>query len=76
MDVVTILAKGTKGWNGAEIEQCVISAMIEAYAAGRPMKKEDIYDEMSKIVPLATTMAEQIKGIRSWAHDRAIKAGK
>ena len=50
--------------------------MVEAYAAARPMAKEDLYDQMSKIVPLSTTMAEQIKAIRSWAHDRAIKAGK
>ena len=50
--------------------------MVEAYATGRPMVKEDLYDQMTKIVHLSTTMAEQIKGIRSWAHDRAVKAGR
>jgi len=73
---LSVLAKGTKGWNGAEIEQCVVAAMVEAYAAGRKLTRNDIYDQMGKIVPLSTTMSEQIKAIRSWAHDRAIKAGR
>lgn len=72
----SILARGTKGWNGAEIEQCVVSAMVEAYAAGRKLEKDDVYAQLSNIVPLSTTMSEQIKAIRSWAHDRALKAGK
>jgi len=71
---LSILAHGTKGWNGAEIEQCVVGAMVEAYASERAVAKEDLYDQLSAIVPLSTTMAEQIKHIRSWAHDRAIKA--
>jgi len=71
---LTVLAKGTRNWNGAEIEQAVVSAMTEAIAEGRDVNEDDIYFQIGKIVPLSTSMSEQIKKIRSWAHDRAIKA--
>ena len=72
----SILARGAKGWNGAEIEQCVVAAMVEAYSAGQELNKDHLYEQLSNIVPLSTTMSEQIKAIRSWAHDRALKAGR
>jgi ATP-dependent 26S proteasome regulatory subunit len=71
---LNVLAKSTKNWNGAEIEQCVISAMVEAYAKDEPVDEDDLFLQIGKIVPLATTMSEQIKGIKSWAHDRAVRA--
>jgi len=71
---LTVLAKGTRAWTGAEIEQAVISAMTEAYAEGREVSEDDVFFQIGKIVPLSTSMSEQIKKIRSWAHDRAIKA--
>jgi SpoVK/Ycf46/Vps4 family AAA+-type ATPase len=70
------LAKVTKEWNGAEIESCVITAMVDAYNENRPLTDNDLYRAIAKIVPLSTTMIEQIKQIKSWAHDRAIKASK
>ena len=71
---LNVLAKSTKNWNGAEIEQCVVSAMVEAYAKERPLDEDELFIQIGKIVPLATTMSEQIKGIKSWAHDRAVRA--
>lgn len=71
---LNVLAKSTKNWNGAEIEQCVISAMVEAYAKEKPLDEDELFIQIGRIVPLATTMSEQIKGIKSWAHDRAIRA--
>jgi SpoVK/Ycf46/Vps4 family AAA+-type ATPase len=70
------LAKVTKEWNGAEIESCVISAMVDAFNENRQLNDNDLYRAIAKIVPLSTTMIEQIKHIKSWAHDRAIKASK
>ncbi|MBI2837672.1 MAG: AAA family ATPase [Acidobacteria bacterium] len=70
------LAKATKAWSGAEIEQAVTSAMYDAFAEKRPMIVDDLYRSISRMVPLATTMSEQIKKLRSWAHDRAIKASQ
>jgi ATP-dependent 26S proteasome regulatory subunit len=71
---LSVLAKSTKNWNGAEIEQCVVSAMTEAYAKDKDVDEDDLFFQIGKIVPLATTMAEQIKAIKSWAHDRAVRA--
>lgn len=70
------LAKVTKEWNGAEIESCIISAMVDAYNENRSLTDNDLYRAIAKIVPLSTTMIEQIKQIKSWAHDRAIRASK
>ena len=73
---LVFLAKATKGWNGAEIEQAVVSAVVDAYAEGRPLTEEDLHRMISATVPLSVTMDEQIKAIRSWAHDRALNASK
>lgn len=72
-DLVT-LAKATKNWNGAEIEQCVVSAMVEAHAKVMALGEHELFVQIGKIVPLSTTMAEQIKAIKSWAHNRALRA--
>ena len=66
----------TQGWNGAEIEQAVISARTDAYYEGRPFTQRDLSVAISKIVPLAETMEQQIKAIRSWAFSRATTASK
>ncbi len=73
INVVT-LAKATKNWNGAEIENAVVAAMIEAYDADREVTEDDIFFQVGKVVPLAVTMSEQIKAIKSWAGQRAIRA--
>ena len=71
---LTVLAKSTKNWNGAEVEQCVVSAMVEAYAKEKELDEDELFLQIGKIVPRATTMSEQIKSLKSWAHDRAIRA--
>ena len=55
------LAKATKGWNGAEIEQAVVSAVVDAYAESRALTEDDLHRVISTTVPLAVTMEEQIK---------------
>jgi len=73
---LVFLSKATNGWNGAEIEQAVISAVVDAYAEKRELVEDDLYRMISATVPLAVTMEEQIKAIRSWAHERALNASK
>jgi SpoVK/Ycf46/Vps4 family AAA+-type ATPase len=68
------LKKMTKGWTGAEIEQCVVSALTTVHLEGRPLKITDLYSATSKIVPLSKTMKEQVEVIRNWAFDRAVRA--
>ncbi|MBI4345446.1 MAG: AAA family ATPase [Elusimicrobia bacterium] len=65
-----------EGWSGAEIEQAIIAARIETLSEKRRMTADDIRKQASLMVPLSTTMAEQIKQIRDWAQTRATPASK
>jgi hypothetical protein len=68
------LARFTEGWTGAEIEQCVVSAITGARLAERPVNDEDLLNAATRVVPLSRTMREQIDHIRAWAFDRAVRA--
>jgi hypothetical protein len=68
------LTQYTIGWTGAEIEQCVVSAVTRALLAGQPLTEKDLVSVAVKIVPLSRTMKEQISHIRGWAFDRAVRA--
>jgi SpoVK/Ycf46/Vps4 family AAA+-type ATPase len=71
---LTKLTQFTGGWAGAEIEQCVVSALTKARLAARPVSEEDLIRVAVKIVPLSRTMNEQINHIRAWAFERAVRA--
>ena len=73
---VVFLAKATKGFVGSEIEALVQAAAIEAYNQGRKLSEDDLSKMITDTVPLSRTMDEQIKAIKSWAHDRAMPASK
>jgi SpoVK/Ycf46/Vps4 family AAA+-type ATPase len=68
------LAQITKGWSGSEIEEVIVSAMYEAFNEDRKLQEDDLFVMFGSTVPLSTSMEEQIKQIRSWAHNRAAKA--
>jgi SpoVK/Ycf46/Vps4 family AAA+-type ATPase len=68
------LTQFTVGWTGAEIEQCVISAITKARLADRELTEHDLITVAAKIVPLSRTMKEQINHIRGWAFERAVRA--
>jgi AAA+ superfamily predicted ATPase len=62
------------GWTGAEIEQCVVSAITAAHLQARVVTFEDLHAAASNVIPLSKTMREQVDHIRSWAYDRAVRA--
>ena len=68
------LAKSTTGFNGAEIEQVVTSALIECLHAERPLSQEDLVITAGNMVPLSVTMREEIGRMERWAHSRAVMA--
>jgi SpoVK/Ycf46/Vps4 family AAA+-type ATPase len=68
------LKKLTKGWTGAEIEQCVVSALTTARLNDRDITDEDLINMTANVVPLSKTMKEQVDQIRNWAFDRAVRA--
>jgi ATP-dependent 26S proteasome regulatory subunit len=68
------LSKSTPGFNGAEIEQVVLSAMYTSFDQNREVTMNDLYRSLGRMVPLSTTMSERIKEIKRWADTRAVKA--
>src|SRR3984885_281449 len=68
------LIQFTGGWTGAEIEQCVVSAITKARLAGRELIEQDLINVAVRTVPLSRTMKEQINHIRGWAFERAVRA--
>jgi len=68
------LTQFTVGWTGAEIEQCVISALTKARLADREVTEQDLINVAVKSIPLSRTMKEQINHIRGWAFERAVRA--
>jgi SpoVK/Ycf46/Vps4 family AAA+-type ATPase len=68
------LTQFTTGWTGAEIEQCVISALTQARLQDREVTAQDLIGIAAKLVPLSRTMKEQISHIRTWAFERAVRA--
>jgi hypothetical protein len=71
-----MLVKVTEGFNGAEIEQVVNGAMIEAFHSGRTLNEHDVIISAGNIVPLSTTMREEIGRMERWAYNRAAPASK
>ena len=70
------IAKNTEGLSGAEIEQAVISALFESYAKGKELDDRELIIAASSIVPLSTTMREEISKLERWASNRAVKASR
>jgi len=68
------IKKFTKGWTGAECEQCVVAACTTAKLADRDVTEDDLLNATATVVPLSKTMKEQVDHIRSWAFDRAVRA--
>lgn len=64
----------TKTWTGAEVEQCVVSAITRARLENRPLKFQDLMLAAARTIPLSRTMKEQVDHIRNWARDRAVSA--
>ena len=71
-----MLVKVTEGFNGAEIEQAVNGAMMEAFSSGRPVNEQDLVISAGNIVPLSITMREEIGRVERWAYNRAIPASR
>lgn len=73
-DLFDTLAGITEGYSGAEIEQCVLVGLFDAYAEDRAVTAEDFRRAVNNMVPLSVTQAEQIRANREWADTRAVAA--
>jgi len=70
------LAAASDGFSGAEIEQAVISGLLEAFEQQREVTTEDILAALHQTVPLSVTMREDIDYVRHWAKGRARPASR
>src|SRR5262245_45582123 len=68
------LSNKTEGYSGAELEQIVVSAMIDAYGQGRVLAQEDLDKSKEQSVPLSVTMEEKVFALREWAASRCRRA--
>lgn len=72
-DLISI-ANRSEGFSGAELEQVVVSAMIEAYGQGRILSDADLERARDQTVPLSVTMEEKVFELREWATTRCRRA--
>ncbi len=70
------LSRLAKDFSGAEIEEAINSALYEAFHTQSALETKHIENAIAQTVPLAQTMDDQIKQLRSWAHGRARMAAK
>jgi ATP-dependent 26S proteasome regulatory subunit len=68
---MSALAKESKGFSGAEIEESVISALYDGFCSGRDLEQEDMVKNIRVTIPLSKTMVEEINAIRKWCDGRA-----
>lgn len=68
------IANRTEGYSGAELEQIVISAMVEAYGERLLLSQDRLNRAREQIVPLSVTMEERIFQLREWAASRCRRA--
>ena len=69
------LAEKSDGYNGAEIEECIVAAMFRAWNDGkRPYTTEDILKSMDSIKPASCgIMSETVKALREWSKTHNIR---
>ncbi len=69
---LTVLAKASPNFSGAEIEQVIVDAMHQAFAMindgqRRDFTTEDIAQAIAQTVPLAAIARPQIEALKQWA---------
>lgn len=69
-----LLAEHTEGYSGAELEQVVSAAIIDAFGRGQVLTDEDLDRARRNLVPLSKTMEDKIFALRQWAQDRCRRA--
>src|SRR5207244_617030 len=72
-DLDRVAAAG-RGFSGAEIDAAVQTALYAAYTSKQPLTTQALLDALKATVPLSTTRAEGIQGLREWAKTRAVAA--
>jgi ATP-dependent 26S proteasome regulatory subunit len=67
---ISRLAERTEGYSGAEIEQVVLSALVETFGRDGGVTDAALEKAREETVPLSVTMEEKIFQLREWARGR------
>lgn len=69
------LTKISEGFTGAEIEECIKSAMFKGFANDMGLiSVDDVAEEIKSVYPLSQTMSGTINSLRVWAKSRCKSA--
>ena len=73
--------RATDGFNGAELEDVVVSALYEAFAERKEQQEpklalRHLLKAAAQLVPLARTRQRQIEELRAWASKNCRPAGR
>lgn len=68
------LARRSEGFSGAELEQIVVTALIDAFGNQRILSQDDLVRAWRATVPLSVTMEDKIFALRNWAQERCRRA--
>lgn len=68
------VATAAQGYSGAEIDAAVQTAMYAAFSQKTDLTTQALLNALQGTVPLSTTRAEDIAGLRNWALQRAVPA--
>lgn len=68
------IARRAEGFSGAELEQVVVTALIDAFGNRRVLAQDDLERAWRTTVPLSVTMEDKIFALRNWAQDRCRRA--
>jgi len=68
------LAKLSKGFSGAELEQVVISALYTAFSDSKQLEQSHLETEITQTMPLSRTLSEKLAALRDWSRNRTVLA--
>jgi hypothetical protein len=69
------IAAAAAGFSGAELEQVVISSLLQALHEDRPLDDALLLAELSATVPLSRSRHEDVEKLRAYARDRFVAVG-
>lgn len=71
---VAEIAAAAEGYSGAEIEQAIVAALHDAFAAHEELRTRHIVEALRNSPPLSVTMAERLEALHQWAAGRCVPA--
>lgn len=73
-DIADTIAKDSKGFSGAEIDEAVVSALYYAFSKNKEISYDHIWGAVKGTVPLSKSRKDQLSAMQSWAKANAVPA--